>query len=66
MVDQRKKGKKKGGKRGRKAIILAKEESSTESDNEPTPFKKVMSKKVRGLAKIFLLMLLMSQHPSRW
>ena len=37
--------------KGGKAIVLTREERSTESDDEPTPFKKVMSKKRKRFGK---------------
>lgn len=52
-VDQGKKGKKgkKGGRKGKNAVVLTQEESATESDNEPTPFKKLMSEKGKRFGK---------------
>ena len=42
---------KRGDKKGKKAVIFAKEESGTESDDEPTTFKKVMSEKGKRFGK---------------
>ena len=42
---------KRGDKKGKKVVIFTKEESGTESDDEPTPFKKVMSKKGKRFGK---------------
>ena len=42
---------KRGNKKGKKAVVFTKEESGTESDDEPTPFKKVMSEKGKRFGK---------------
>ena len=50
-VGQGMKEMKRGDKKGKKAVICTKEESGTESDDEPTPFKKVVSKKGKRFEK---------------
>ena len=50
MVGQEKKEIKRGDKKGKKAVIFTKE-SNTELDDEPTPFKRVMSEKGKRFGK---------------
>ena len=50
-VGQEMKEMKRGDTKGKKVVVFPKEESGTESDNEPTPFKKVMSEKGKRFGK---------------